>query len=69
MVEQVAKEYAGKVKIVGLDAPNNYDTTSNYGVMGIPTLIFFKGGKEVARAVGAMKKDRLVEEIRKNLGV
>jgi len=69
VVEQVAKEYAGKLKVVGLDAHNNYDTTSNYGVMGIPTLIFFKGGKEVGRSVGAMKKERLVEEIRKHLGV
>ena len=65
----MAEEYAGKVKIVGLDAHNNYETTSTYGVMGIPTLIFFKDGKEVARAVGAMKKDRLVAEVRKNLGV
>ena len=69
MVEEVAKEYAGKVKIVGLDAHENYDTTSNFGVMGIPTLIFFKNGKEVGRSVGAMKKDRLIEEIIKNLGV
>jgi len=69
VVEEVAKEYAGKVKIVGLDAHENYDTTSNFGVMGIPTLIFFKNGKEVGRSVGAMKKDRLIEEIIKNLGV
>jgi thioredoxin 1 len=69
VVEQVAKEYAGKLKIVGLDAQENFDTTSNFGVMGIPTLIFFKEGKEVGRPVGAMKKDRLIEEIRKHLGV
>jgi len=69
VVEQVAKEYAGKVKIVGLDAHENYDTTSNFGVMGIPTLIFFKDGKEVGRAVGAMKKDKLIAEMQKHLGV
>lgn len=65
----MANEYAGKLKIVGIDAHENYDTSSNYGVRGIPTLIFFKNGIEVARALGAMKKDRLVDEIRKNLGV
>ena len=69
MVEQVAKEYAGKVKIVGLNAHDNYETASSFGVMGIPTLIFFKDGKEVGRAVGAMKKDKLTEEIKKLLGV
>jgi thioredoxin 1 len=69
VVEQLATEYIGKVKIVGLDAHENYDTTSNYGVMGIPTLIFFKDGKEIARNVGAAKKDKLVDEIKKHFGV
>ena len=69
MVEQLATEYAGKVKIAGLDAHENYDTTSNYGVMGIPTLIFFKDGKEVARTVGFAKKEKLAEEIKKHFGL
>jgi len=69
VVEEVAKEYAGKVKIMGLDAHANDESASTYGVMGIPTLIFFKDGREVGRAVGAMKKDRLVEELKKYLGV
>ena len=69
MVEQLATEYAGKIKIAGLDAHENYDTTSTYGVMGIPTLIFFKDGKEVARSVGVAKKEKLVEEIKKQFGV
>ena len=69
MVEQLATEYAGKIKIAGLDAHENYDTTSTYGVMGIPTLIFFKDGKEVARSVGVANKEKLVEEIKKQFGV
>jgi thioredoxin 1 len=69
VVEQLATEYAGKVKIAGLDAHENYDTTSNYGVMGIPTLIFFKDGKEVARSVGVAKKEKLVEAIKNHFGV
>jgi thioredoxin len=69
VVEQVATEYAGRVKVVGLDAHENYETTSAFGVMGIPTLIFFMNGKEVGREVGAMKKDRLVDAMKKHFGV
>lgn len=67
MVEQLAKDYQGKVKIVGLDAHNNYDTASAFDIMGIPTLIFFKDGKEVARLVGAAPKDKIVAEIQAKL--
>ena len=63
------KEYKGKVKVVGLDAHNNYDTTANFGVMGLPTLVFFKGGKEVARLVGYQGKDKIVQAIKDKLGV
>lgn len=69
MVEQLAADYAGKVKIASLDAHENYDTTSTYGVMGIPTLIFFKDGKEVARTVGFARKEKLAEEIKARFGV
>lgn len=65
----MANEYAGKVKIAGLDAHDNYETTSAFGVMGIPTLIFFKDGKEIGRNVGFAKKEKLVEEIQKHFGV
>lgn len=68
MVEQIAQEYAGKVKVVGLDAHNNYDTASAYGIMGIPTLLFFKDGKEVGRLIGAHPKDKIVGEIKAKLG-
>lgn len=68
MVEQLAKDYAGKVKVVGLDAHNNYDTASAYGIMGLPTLLFFKDGKEVGRLIGAVPKDKIVGEIKAKLG-
>ncbi len=64
----MAQEYKGKVKVVALDANTNYDTTASYGVMGLPTLIFFKGGKEVARMVGTVPKQKIVDEIKKSLG-
>ena len=68
MVEQIAQDYAGKVKVLGLDAHNNYDTASAYGIMGIPTLLFFKDGKEVGRLIGAHPKDKIVGEIKAKLG-
>ena len=69
VVEQLARDYAGKLKIVGLNAHENFDTASAYGIMGIPTLLFFKGGQEVARLVGAQPKDKIVAEIQARLGV
>ena len=69
MVEQLAQEYAGKVKVVALDAHNNYDTCSTYGIMGLPTLLFFQGGKEVGRIIGAVPKAKIVDEIKAKLVV
>ena len=51
-VEQLAAEYTGKVKIGKLDTDANPDITLRYGVMGIPTLGLFRGGKLVDRLVG-----------------
>lgn len=68
VVEQIAREYAGKVKVVGLDAHNNFDTASAYDVMGLPTLLFFKDGKEVGRLIGAVPREKIVGEIRSKLG-
>jgi thioredoxin 1 len=69
VVEQIAQDYAGKLKVVGLNAHENYDTAAGYGIMGIPTLLLFKGGQEVGRLVGAQPKDRIVGEIKAKLGV
>jgi len=52
LVEQLAREYAGKVKIGKLDVEANQELAIRYGVMGIPTLGLFKGGKMVDRLVG-----------------
>jgi thioredoxin-like negative regulator of GroEL len=69
VVEQVAKEMAGKVKIVGADVGESGDTASSFGISAIPALLFFKNGKEVHRIVGGIKKETLIAEIKKNLGV
>ncbi len=67
MVEQVATELGSQVKIVGADVDETGEAASNTGITSIPALVFFKGGKEVYRIVGYVKKDKLVDEIKKHL--
>lgn len=67
MVEQVAAEMGSQVKIVGADVDETGEAASNAGIMSIPALVFYKGGKEVHRIVGFVKKEKLMDEIRKHL--
>jgi len=55
-VDQVAKDYDGKVKVGKLDVDSNQQTAMRYGIRGIPTLLLFKGGKVVDQKVGAIGK-------------
>ena len=68
IVEELAKEFSGKIKVTKLNVDENPGTPSQYGVRGIPTLILFKGGKIVDQIVGAVPKGRLVSMIEKALG-
>jgi len=52
VVDSLADEYVGKIKIGKLDVDQNQATAGQYGVMSIPTVILFKDGKEIARKVG-----------------
>ena len=56
VLEQLASEYAGRAKIVKLNVDKNPRSASQYGIQSIPTLLFFKGGKQVHRLVGALPK-------------
>jgi thioredoxin 1 len=67
MVEDLAKDFMGKVKVAKLNVDENPGTPSQYGVRGIPTLILFKGGKVVDQIVGAQPKNRLVALVEKAL--
>lgn len=69
MVEQVAGEFAGKVKVVQAKVQEAFGAASELGIMSIPTLVFYKQGQEVGRAVGWMSHDKLVAEVKKKLGV
>ncbi|MEI9477385.1 MAG: thioredoxin [Deltaproteobacteria bacterium] len=67
IVEDLAKDFLGKVKVAKLNVDENPGTPSQYGVRGIPTLILFKGGKVVDQIVGAVPKARLVAMVEKSL--
>jgi len=60
IVKQLAVDWNGKVKVVKIDADQNPAIVMQYGVMGIPTLLFFKGGEIKERITGYMPKDKLV---------
>ncbi|MDH4226837.1 MAG: thioredoxin [Deltaproteobacteria bacterium] len=66
-VEQLAAEYKGKLRVAKINVDDNPATPSNFGVRGIPTLILFKGGKEVDRIVGAVSKSNMISLIGKAL--
>ena len=61
--EELAAEYVGKVKFAKLDTDDARAIAQKYSIMSIPTLIVFKGGKEVERMVGALPKEALKEKI------
>jgi len=64
ILDQLAAEYEGKLKVTKLDVDQNPTVASRFGVMSIPTLILFKNGEAVERLVGYMPKDKLVERLK-----
>lgn len=63
IVEQLAGEWDGKVKVVKLDADQNPNIMMQYGVMGIPTLMLFKGGEIKERMTGFQPKEKLQSKV------
>jgi thioredoxin 1 len=63
IVEELAGEYEGKLKVTKLNVDENHDTAQNFGIMSIPTLLIFKGGKPAQRMVGAMPKAEFKRQI------
>ncbi len=66
-VEELAKEYDGKLKVGKVDVDNNHAVSNKFGVRSIPTLLIFKEGKVVDQVVGAVPKKILVEKILKHV--
>jgi thioredoxin 1 len=67
IVEELSKEFTGRIKVTKLNVDENPATPSQYGVRGIPTLLLFKGGKILDQIVGAVPKARLITMIQKAL--
>lgn len=67
ILEEVVKEYEGKVKIAKLNVDDNPATAGKYGVMSIPTLMLFKDGQVVKQMIGVQSKESLSDEFKKVL--
>lgn len=67
VLDEIAQEYVGKLKIAKLNIDENPNTPPKYGVRGIPTLMLFKGGSVEATKVGALSKSQLTALIDRNL--
>jgi len=63
ILEEIASEHDGQLKVTKLDVDNNPETPTRYGIRGIPTLIVFKNGEPVETLVGWMPKEQLLKKI------
>ena len=67
ILDDIAKDYAGKRKVAKLNIDENQDTPAKFGIRGIPTLMLFKGGSVEATKVGALSKSQLTAFIDSNI--
>ncbi|MGQ9498048.1 MAG: thioredoxin [Desulfotomaculales bacterium] len=67
IIEEIAREFAGQVKVAKLNVDDNQALTARFGIKGIPTLLFFKDGKVVDQEVGFTPKHVVVEKLNKLL--
>ena len=67
IVDELANEYEGKLKVGKVNVDENNQLAGRYGIMSIPTLKFFKGGKVVGELIGAAPKSTLENEIKKHI--
>ena len=67
ILDELAKDYEGKVNIAKLNIDNNQNTPAKYGIRGIPTLMLFKDGNVIDTKVGALSKSQLVAFLDSNI--
>jgi thioredoxin 1 len=67
IVQQLAAEWEGKVRVFKCNADENPNVLVAHGVMGLPTVMLFKGGKMVERASGYQPKDKLIAKLKPHL--
>ena len=68
VIEELADDYAGKIKVGKLNVDNNQQTAMSYRVMSIPTVILFKDGEPVETMVGAMRKENYESKLSQHVG-
>lgn len=67
LIDEIAKEYENKLKVVKLNTDENIRTAQEYSISGIPSLIIFKDGQAVEKLVGLLPKSTLINAIKKYL--
>ena len=67
MVEEIANELKGKLKVVKIDVDESQDVAMRYRIQSIPTLLVFKGGEEVDRVIGAVPKPMIMGRVQKHI--
>jgi thioredoxin 1 len=67
ILEEIASEYSGKIKVAKLNIDDNPQTPPKYGIRGIPTLMLFKNGEVEATKVGALSKSQLTAFLDSNI--
>jgi thioredoxin 1 len=68
IVEEIAGEYTGKLKVGKVDVDSNTATAMQYGIRSIPTLLLFKDGQVVEQIIGAVPKRVIVDKLSRHLG-
>jgi thioredoxin 1 len=68
VVEEIATEFSGKLKVGKMDVDTNPETAMQFGIRNIPTLLVFKNGRVVDHIVGALPKRNLLEKLTPHLG-
>lgn len=63
IVEEIASEYSGKIKVAKLNVDDNKETATKYSIMSIPTILMFEDGNVAKQIVGAMPKSALIKEL------
>jgi len=63
IVEEIANDNAGKLKVGKVNVDDNPNSAASFGVMNIPTILFFKGGEAVDKIVGAVPKSKIQEKV------
>ena len=67
VIEELAKDYQGKIKVAKMDVDQNRTTPAKFGIRNIPTLLFFKGGDLAKTIIGAQPKSAIEDEMKKLL--